>query len=283
MSMNNSHSMSGSSSMSAILNCSTGATGGDAFQSTNGNNITLGKHKRFTGDQSLKQYKSTLVFHDDGPSTLEHNQQHFTGGLSETRFHKGFQRRSESNIHNPLMDQEKQYRTLSSQRSLDALEVRKQGLTKVASSAQYDIISGKKQVKMERPEKPMGLRMNGDGLGGEAPKRGSAILRESQGRYFAPYPSGQNQEHRQDVLLREGVSKSKMSSIIQIGQSDLPSYGVEDQFAKSDYRQRPKLIGLFEMTKPGAFPPAKQPFNPSGNPKTVKGWAKGVTISNLRM
>jgi hypothetical protein len=268
--------------MSQILSGSACASEGGSFQSTRGNNITLGQHKK-KFEQSYGEFKQSMIYHDDGPRNLDHCPVTFEGGLSQTRFHKGFQRRSETNIHNPLQEQEKMYRTMSSKRSLDACENRKQTLTKVASAVHYDIINGACQAVKDKPPKPEGLRMNGDGLGSEAPLRGSAILRESPGRYFAPYPSGHNQNHRQDVLLREGISKEKMTSIIQIGKGDLKSYGVDDQFARSEYTKRGKVIGLYEMTRPGAYPPEKQPNNPSGNPKIVKGWAKGITISNLKM
>mgnify|MGYP003385438620 CR=1 FL=1 len=272
-----------SNSMSSILSGNSCAPEGNSFQSTRGNNITLGQHKKKFAEKSYDDFKTSMTYHDDGPRSIDHCPVNFEGGLSQTRFHKGFQRRSETNIHNPLHDQEKTYRTLSSQRSLEAIETRKNTLVKVASAVHYDIINGSCQPKKEKKPKPEGLRMNGDGLGSEAPNRGSAILRESPGRYFAPYPSGHNQTHRQDVLLREGVSKEKMTSIIQIGKGDLKSYGVDDQFCRSEYTKKPRMIGLYEMSRPGAYPHEKQRNNPSGNPKIVKGWAKGVTISNLKM
>lgn len=263
--------------MSDILNGSHSAPGGASFQSTHGNNIALGQHKKFS-QQSHSTFNASMIHHDDGPRSVDHCPVSFERGLSQTKFHRGFQRRSESNIHNPLQDQERAYHAVSSQRHLDMSESRKLTLTKVASAVQYDIINGTCQPHREKPPRPEGLRMNGDGLGAEAPRRGSAILRESPGRYFAPYPSGHNQNHRQDVLLREGISKEKMTSIIQIGKADLKSYGVDDQFCRSEYTRKPQVIGLYEMTRPGAYPPSKQPNNPSGDPKIVQGWAKGVTI-----
>ncbi len=144
----------------------------------------------------------------------------------------------------------------------------------------FDIITGQSHLKKQKPERKLteGIRMVGDGLGDEAPRRGNAILRESAGRYFAPYPCGVTAEYRQDVLLREGISKKKMTSILQLGKSDLPSYGFDDQLGKSQYSKRKELTGLFELTKPGAFSPTKQPRNPSGNAEIVRKWNKGFSV-----
>ena len=39
----------------------------------------------------------------------------------------------------------------------------------------------------------------------------------------------------QDVLAREGLLTEKRSAVLDLSKGELPSYGVEDQFAKSDY------------------------------------------------
>ena len=273
------NSSSNSLTMSRILSNTPFESGAeDKFQSTRGNDIALGSHKRIV-NRDVSAYKPTMIYHDEGPIPTSHAQPQFTGSLSETKFHKGFQRRSESNIFNEFKEAEQKYKTLSEQRSLETLVVRKDTLLRASSSVHFDIINGSKRTTGEHVERPQGLRMNGDGLSDEAPRRGNAILRESTGRYFAPYPCGVTQNYRQDVLLREGISKPKMTSLLQLGQADLKSYGVEDQFAKSTYCKRKDLIGLHELTKPGEFSPKKQPRNPSGKPEVVKNWGKGITIA----
>lgn len=270
--------LSNSSSMSQILTQSAGGSCNDlSFLSTKGNYIGLGNHKRtFEGTH---RNSSSLLLHDDGPREISHSQSDFHGSLSQTRFHRGFQRRGESNISNILKDQEIDYRKSAEIRKEEMRHSRSQTLIKVASSTKYDIVNGKLPPSQSvPPEKPVGIKMCGDGLGDEAPKRGSAILRESVGRYFAPYPTGKNAEYRQEVLLKSGISKQKTSSIIQLGRSDLSSYGVDDQFAKSGYTRHKEITGLHEMTRPGAYSPLKQPRNPSGNSQLVKTWGKGVSL-----
>ena len=268
-----------SSSMSQILTQNIGGAANDmSFLSTKGNYIGLGTHKR-KFESAARSHNSSMVFHQDGPREISHSQSDFHGSLSQTRFHKGFQRRGESNIGNILQDKEKDYRKSAEVRKEGMRQNRSQTLLKVASATKYDIVNGSLPYNQRIvPEKPVGLKMCGDGLGNEAPKRGSAILRESVGRYFAPYPTGECAEYRQTILLKNGISKEKTSSIIQLGRSDLSSYGVDDQFAKSGYSKRKDLTGLHEMTRPGAYSPVKQPKNPSGSSQLVKTWGKGVSL-----
>ena len=61
------------------------------------------------------------------------------------------------------------------------------------------------------------------------------------------------------MMVTEGLSKSKSSSILGVGNADLGSFGVEDQFSKSNYEpNRPCLAeGLYETTAAGRFTPEK--------------------------
>lgn len=122
----------------------------------------------------------------------------------------------------------------------------------------------------------------------------------------APYllTSGAHHEKRQDKLVREGISKAKMQGIISVGKSEAPSFGIEDQFSKSEYlktniqgevlysklRSRwcgckylsslSGLSGLVEARKAGEFTPRKRPVNnPSANPSIRSKWTTGVVLS----
>ena len=55
-------------------------------------------------------------------------------------------------------------------------------------------------------------------------------------QFFLPYPSGKQQNYRQELLLKEGVHEERASSVIHSGKKDLPTYGVlDDQFTKNEY------------------------------------------------
>jgi hypothetical protein len=137
--------------------------------------------------------------------------------------------------------------------------------------------------------------MAGDGLGAEAPNRGHIMLRDSANRFFTPHYSGPNHEYRQQILTSDGVKTPQFTSILQLGKKDLPSYGVEDQFSKSQYTSKPlnATLGLCESRVPGKYTPRKQftrtdqggvaaclgTYNPSGDPAVTAKWGKGVDLN----
>jgi hypothetical protein len=61
----------------------------------------------------------------------------------------------------------------------------------------------------------------------------------------------------------------------------LPSYGVEDQFSKSEYQKLPERarIGLVETRRPGDFTPRKQKGNPSGDNDLRSKWTNTIKIA----
>jgi hypothetical protein len=74
--------------------------------------------------------------------------------------------------------------------------------------------------------------------------------------------------------------------MLSIGKKDIPSYGVEDQFSKSDYvKTMPDATrhGLCEKRAPGVFTPRKNPTNPSGDPAIVRQWASSIDLNNKAM
>ena len=135
------------------------------------------------------------------------------------------------------------------------------------------------------------------------------MLRDSSSRFFAPQYSGNTHEFRQNVLVTEGILEPKYTSVLQLGKKDIMSYGVEEQFSKSEYTSKSSLArtGLFESRQPGAFTPRKQfaasggsggvaaclqtnthtnthsapasvAYNPSGDPRVLSKWGKGVDL-----
>jgi hypothetical protein len=102
------------------------------------------------------------------------------------------------------------------------------------------------------------------------------------------------------VLVNNGVNTPQFTSILQIGKKDLPSFGVEDQFSKSQYTNKPlhATMGLCESRVPGKFTPRKQfesyahgggggvagclggsSYNPSGDPSVLMKWSKGIDLN----
>jgi len=75
---------------------------------------------------------------------------------------------------------------------------------------------------------------------------GHIQLRDSLSRFYLPHYSGTNHDKRQQTLVTEGLIKSKSSSILGVGSSDLGSYGVEDQFSKAQVSEQAKRASLDE-------------------------------------
>ncbi len=146
----------------------------------------------------------------------------------------------------------------------------------------YDIITGTMKGRGPVPPKPEGIKKVGDGLGPEAPNRGKSIMRETGGRYFAPLGTGHNHEHRQNVLYNEGLSVARKCGILEAKKGDLHSYGIEDQFSKSEYTKNSQVAqtGLHEARIPGRFTPRKVPNNPSGNSAIVEKWGTNIDLNN---
>ena len=153
------------------------------------------------------------------------------------------------------------------------------------SKYRYDLITGQPrsyQVRNGVSEAPIGKRIHGDeGLGPEAPHRGHCGLRESGGRFFMPQLGGPTHHYRLDVMAREGLLVEKKSSILDLTKGELISYGVEDQFAKSDYMKKSAVAsrGLSDVKVIGLFSPRMQPLNPSGDAELKRGWARGVDLN----
>jgi hypothetical protein len=210
----------------------------------------------------------------------------FDGGLQHTRFHRGFKRRQESNIINELKDAETAYYAAAEDKKAMMRQNRSQALSTMRLRNGFNIITGQALQEPGAPPPRGGLGASEffktlPSLGPEAPQRGSNVLRESVvGRFHRPQESGDNHDRRQKVLVAGGLLKPQYSGVIQLGKPEQPSFGVEDNFSKSLYTEKPAggLHGLVEKRQPGAFTPRKQPGNPSGNPTSRINWARGVVI-----
>ena len=253
-----------------------------SFQTGKGTITRLGKLSR--RDDTYNNRKPDFLFHDSGPTPLEKSlsASQYLGesnshGLKTTRFSKGFQRRNESQIINEVAESRKAYSEMVSLKSERLIEQRKSRLEKIDKSNGFDIITGAPKSE-QRSHRTEGIRYLGDGLGSEAPIRGRNMLRDSTNRFFSPQYNGPTHEYRQAVLRSEGLIAPRTSGVIKYGQAEMDSFGVEDNFSKSQYIRLSPVAstGLIEACAPGRYTPRKQPGNPSGDPSLVMTWGKGV-------
>ena len=250
----------------------------EEFSSTIGEStINLGHFKN--KDYSSGTYDAKLLTHT---RSLETTQPSIVPqGLEQTRFHKGFNRRHQSQIENPAAGRAESDAIQRSVRQEAIGQIRTQTLRERDAKTGYNIITGTAKGNGPPPARPEGIKKVSE-LGSEAPARGKSILRESGGRFFAPLGTGHNHEHRQNVLYNEGLSVTRKTGVLEAHKGDLPSYGIEDQFSKSEYMKKSVVAqtGLYESRVPGRFTPRKIPNNPSGNAAIVEKWATNIDLNN---
>jgi hypothetical protein len=251
----------------------------EEFSSRRGEStIYLGHFKNKS--HKLEKYDEKMFSHGRSYelSQLEPAQQ----GLDQTRFHKGFQRRHQSKIDNPLAETSQMNAQAKNTRQESIATMRSQIIKAHDAKTGFDIITGAPRGSGPPRDKPMGIKKVGDGLGPEASTRGKSILRESAGRFFTPLSSGHNHEHRQNVLYKEGLLIDKYCGVLDPHKSDMRSYGVEDQFSKSEYTKNTEVTrtGLNESRVPGKFTPRKIENHPAGYPAIVEKWTTNIDLNN---
>lgn len=255
----------------------------EEFSSKTGSVICLGSFKN--KDHKLEQYDSTKLVHTS--SSLPNLELTAVQGLSQTRFHKGFNRRNQGNMTNEYTEIDKKQAEMFTKMRNDRSELlnntRKQVLIAIDAKSGYNIINGQlKGTPTSSYQRIEGIKKISDGLGPEASLRGKSILRESQGRYHAPIGSGANHEFRQEVIYKNGLLKEQGCGILQPGKNDMFSYGIQDQFSKSQYMKTSAVTqtGLIEAHIPGKYTPRKILNHPSGKPEIVEKWNTCIDINN---
>lgn len=276
----------------------------DEFSSKGGAYIKLGNHKSTSAAPTIRAYDTSLISHttagqspsqkmlfsDTGkPMIQDASMGSFapSGGLKDTKFGNGFQRMRECDIKNPAKEEADKYIQISSKRAEMARESRSQHLYRTVEQNGFDVITGKPKPNITvSKEKATGKRSIIPSISDEIAANSRIFLRESEGRFHMPQPSGNKHEYRQKILKAGGIQKQCMSGVLMSGKADLPSDGIDDNFSKSQYPssqpQDPtyRRMDLPEMREPGKYCPTKQPLHPSGNPELVKGWGSGMDISN---
>lgn len=202
-------------------------------------------------------------------------------GINDTKFGKGFTRKSSQNIINPVADNIREHLEMNLTLSQNYGKLRTEKLIKKDNISGYNVITGERKND-GRILKPDVINIRNHGVSKESVKHGIAIMADSGSKFFGPQYSGVKQEYRQAVLTKEGVNIPRTSSIIQLGKHDLPSYGIEDCFSKSQYTKTSYVTqqGLYEKREPGKFTPRKVINNPSGDPAVLGKWSTGESTFN---
>jgi hypothetical protein len=250
------------------------ASENDTFQSHEGNTIYLGLRHQIAPSNSYQNYD--FLRHYDGPP--QPAPQALTSSASGTHFDrqkKEFTKRPVTSIENLRALEHRQHSEKTEIKKQEQSVGRSAHLLHRSQQTGYNLITG--EIVGSGPQQSRHhTHYLADGMGTESQRRGLQIMRGSENRFFAPQFSGDHQSHRQKVLVTEGLIRSKQTKILAQGSREsVPSYGIEDQFSKSQYVSRGRssgsrtdsgLRGLVEDSEPGKYSPRKQgPFNPSGN------------------
>jgi hypothetical protein len=274
--------------------------GRELFNSTQGVAMPLGSYKNKNYAKQDYKQNFTRNIGVDPSSQVEPIQ----AGLSTTKFGKGFYRRNEKNIKNSLAEEAnnevRQFQETKAVMAERLNDHRRQNLQAMENYNGFNIITNVIRKDALSPTSnprhkqlvqalPAGIKkVANQGLGDESMNRGMQMLRDSTARFYTPHPSGHRQNFRQDILYREGLqSTTKYCGVLEAGKKDMISYGVEDQFSKSEYL-KPKLdpppkemsFGLYEKRIPGVYTPRNIPNHPSANPETVHNWTTNADLFN---
>lgn len=243
------------------------------FISHKGNAIHLGTSKSVKSLPKNEYQKSEFLWHHDGPTPVPSQ-----SNLSAPKSFYSVARRSQSTMDNPRADENTAYAEVVEKRKETSAQIRTQDMVHRSHRTGYNVITGDIYGKGPKAERQHSRHIP-DGLGPESHHRGMQQLKDSCSRYFIPQESGGSHERRQDNIVREGISKPKMQGIISVGKGEAPSFGIEDQFSKSQYLNT-HIAGLVETCKAGEFTPRKRPTNnPSANPSIRSKWTTGVVLS----
>jgi len=263
----------------------------EEFESREGNaHICLGNYKNHTAqpfqrsyNDSFLQHKSNNIMYHNDYSAVQSGDYSHNGGLGDTKFGKGFSRKYETSISNPIKDSINEYKKEAEKRGDMLNHERSQNLKRIDSLTGFNIITGELKGSGPKPHYEGKKRLDGT-MSEQTLKVGFSALRESKGKFFQPQMSGEAAHSRQNRLNYEGVYRKRCTSIIQLGKEDLPSYGIEDQFNKNEYTTKlpdgdPKMRhGVSDMKVPGKYTPRNQLNNPSGNKDIVKQWTKSFVL-----
>lgn len=247
------------------------------FISHQGNTISLGNKNRSVPTSEYQ--RADFLRHNDGPKPTDHKY----GTLTRPRQMYSPSKRPATAIENPRASENLQYQHTVEAKKQTLAKCRSEEMLRRSHRTGFNVITGE-IVGSGPKEQRLHTRHIRDGLGPESHSRGMQVMRDSSSRYFTPHFSGEAHHKRQERLVTEGLSHPKMAGVINIGKGEAPSYGLEDQFSRSQYIQhKAPLKGLVERRVAGAYSPRKQNANenPSANTNVRGKWTTGVHIGNL--
>ena len=217
---------------------------------TKGHDVGVGVgKKRFDGGPPLN------MTHVDGPHGFVGMMQGTEQGLEYTRFNKGFDRRNQAKIGQDV--ERKEHERLQAEKKVVTDQLRTDRLVEIKDYNGFDVISGQYDPSKIRGAHPRARHLS-DRPSKELAKTGEITIRNSCYRMYTAAPTGDKHDYRQHQLVSEGQSKPKFTSVLGIGRAEEPSYGVEDQFAKSQYGGKVHTdFGLCEVREPGRYTPRK--------------------------
>ncbi|GMI60869.1 hypothetical protein ScalyP_jg5999 [Parmales sp. scaly parma] len=232
-------------------------TSAEYYSQVDGSLVKFGKDQSLQPAHENRQWD--FLRHRDGPQH-QMPQETIIRGVDTTKFKKGFQRRQYENIRQD--EQRFQAETWKAENAVSHGNRRRQrlddidkrnGMALIMSNA-FNPINGGSHIEPTKKRISMG-----EGPSEELQRIGHIQLRDSLSRFYLPHYSGTNHDKRQQTLVTEGLIKSKSSSILGVGSSDLGSYGVEDQFSKAQYEPNRQCLGegLVESTAAGRYTPDK--------------------------
>jgi hypothetical protein len=240
--------------------------------------INLGNFKNKLSNSET--YKPQMMVYTD---TMERTQNpSFEKGINTTKFGKGFQRRREVDCTNPRKDEITLDKIKNNEKARATAAVRSHNIQAIDQMNGYDIITHTHRGNGPK-DLSKGMKKVDNSMVREAvEKRSKKALQDAAGRYFLPLGSGPSHDFRQNVLYMEGLNKGKFTAEIQLGKPVHHSYGLEDQFSKSQYMQTNEVTqkGLYEARIPGKYTPRQVQGNPSGNTDMVRKWATTVDLKN---
>ena len=231
----------------------------------NGTLVKFGKSMENVPSHTYQGDNGSFLRYRDGPGP-QSQQEQILRGVHTSKFKKGFQRRQYSDIMQDSLRKEREY--IKEQKAAAHLERRRERLTDLTTTRYngFNPITGQVTAAFKKKDiynwlldgQPSKVQV-GEGPSAELQRIGHIQLRDSLSRFYLPHYSGPNHDKRQQQMVTEGLRKSKSTSILGVGNSDLHSFGVEDQFSKATYEPNRMCIaeGLVERTAPGRFTPDK--------------------------
>lgn len=275
----------------------------DEFGSKGGSYIKLGNHKSVAASPEKRAFNTSLISHtnnnptattiysDTGKPLIQDSDSLGTyalrGGLGDTKFGKGFQRKRQSDIINPAAEEVRSKKEAGMDRAAAMRAQRSSDNYQANERNGFNPITGAPKPNIVPPSaRETGKRSIIPKVSTQVAANSRIFLRESDGRFFMPHATGVKHEYRQKILVEGGMNKPCMSAVLMPGKADLRSDGIEDNFSKSRYpASQPedpnyRRLDLPEMREPGRYTPRKQQDNPSANANLVKHWGSGMDINN---